>query len=703
MDSPASRKPGRPSARETALSGWKSKLSMVTSLGLLFLGLTGLYNYIGHFSTASQLSILAHALIGTLLVLPILLYIVDHVKSWWRQKMTGAMFFGYVLLLAVGISVVSGLVVAWQAIWRTKMNPTWDIVHLLTGLCVLVLVLTHVVAAARRRRPASQRDPELRRAMNQFGVRAAVSTIAAGAGLLVMASLWPTGPGSRPIPEDYTLPEYSQNFEEYRGNPFAPTFARTSDRLLVDSELLAGSESCGSSGCHSEVLAEWQPSAHRFAAMNQPFQAVQRQFALDREPAETRYCAGCHDPISLFAGAKDTSNLDLSAPGVDEGISCVGCHSISQVDQRGNADYVLTPPRKYLGENSTGLPKAIADFLIRAHPRQHLADYDRNLLRTPEFCGTCHKQFIPEALNRFGLVPGQNQYDEWKNGHWHTEDPSTDLSCRDCHMRLVFDSSDPGHGEDGDTRRSPEDKAHRHHGFIATNNFMPEVLGLEGWEEQTRLTNEWIRGETVLPEIAALWPEGPIAGLQLRAPEEVVPGGSLELRAIVVNRKAGHNFITGPLDFVRSWIHLRATDNEGNLLAEWGAIDPDTRRISDQGGTPHQIGNNRDEGTLVLESIPIDAEGNEIRRHELWKKAGGRGKRVIFPNYSDTHLFRLQVPSDAQGDITFVAELNYRRYRQEFLDLVVPELESSTGVLQPTVTQTRATQTVRIATVAPGE
>ncbi|MCP4204839.1 MAG: hypothetical protein GY769_23265, partial [bacterium] len=343
-------------------------------------------------------------------------------------------------------------------------------------------------------------------------------------GVVVVAVAWPRRQVDLPIPADYTLSSYVQEFDEYRGSPFAPTYARTESGMFVDPAVLAGSESCGTSGCHSQILAEWQPSAHRFSAMNPPFQQVQKDFAADRDPAQTRYCAGCHDPISLFAGAKDIQNLDLAAPGMQEGSSCVVCHSISSVDQRGNADYVLTPPQKYIWEGTEGLRKLASDFLIRAYPRQHLADYDRNLLRTPEFCGACHKQFIPEALNRFGLSPGQNQYDEWRKSHWHTEDPETDLSCRDCHMRLVSGSDDPGRGEAGDPRRSADDGAHRHHGSIATNVLIPAVLKLPHWQEQVKLTEEWIRGETIIPEIAHLWPAGPVVSLDLVGPDQVRAG-----------------------------------------------------------------------------------------------------------------------------------------------------------------------------------
>jgi hypothetical protein len=459
--------------------------------------------------------------------------------------------------------------------------------------------------------------------------------------------------------------------------------------------VLANSASCGTSGCHEQILDEWEPSAHRFSAMNPPFLAVQKKFAHDRSPADTRYCAGCHDPISLFAGAKDASNVSLAAPGAQEGSSCAVCHSISHVDQRGNADYVLTPPTKYFGESTTGLTKHISDFLIRAYPRQHLADYNRSVLRTPEFCGACHKQFIPEALNRFGASPAQDQYNEWRKSHWFSMgQPEKTLTCRDCHMRLVRPSSDPSAGQAGDFRHPPGDGAHRHHGFIATNLFMPAVLNLPHYREHDRLTKEWIKGETVIPEIANLWPAGPAASIELLVPKAAAPGQLLELQAVVRNRKAGHNFITGPLDLIRAWIHLRVVDARGNLLAEWGGINPVTHDILNAPGFPPAPGQVCKGDTMVLESVPLDTAGKPIVRHDLWRKAGGSGLRVVFPGYADKQNYTLRIPLTAHGPLTVTAELNFRRYRQQFLNLMVPELERQTGVYQPTVIADSSTASI---------
>ncbi len=50
-------------------------------------------------------------------------------------------------------------------------------------------------------------------------------------------------------------------------------------------------------------------------------------------------------------------------------------------------------------------------------------------------------------------------------------------------MPLV-DSTDPAAGDAADYNRSPDDRKHRSHRFIAANSMMPALLKLAGWEEQ---------------------------------------------------------------------------------------------------------------------------------------------------------------------------------------------------------------------------
>ena len=694
---PAHEDQRRLSATELSTRGWQSRLAAFVTAVLLVEGLTGLWIFLAPFSVASMVQVLVHTALGLVLLVPCLLYLWRHFVTWHRQTLTVVMVLGYALGIVVLVSLLSGLVLTWQAAFELRRSDLWALIHQVSGVASFVLLAVHVPLAWIRRRPSARNVLALAQAARSFVWRT-TGIVGTAMVCIVGLSIALAQPSSEfPVPKSYALSEYLAQTKEYGANPFAPTYARTASGNFVKAEALSRSHSCGTAGCHEEILREWEPSAHRFSAMNPPFVTVQKNFAAERSAEETRYCAGCHDPISLFAGAKDIQSQELSSPGMQEGCSCVVCHSISKVDTRGNADYELTPPKSYLWEGETGFTKWLSDFLIRAYPQQHLADYDRSLLRSAEFCAACHKQFIPEALNRFGVSPGQNQYDEWRNSHWHNEhDESKDLSCRDCHMRLVYDSQDPGRGEAGDRRRSPDDGAHRHHGTIGTNVFMPEVLKLPGWKRHVELTREWMRGETVLPEIAHAWEKGPVASVQLVTPKHATGGNEFKFRAVVTNRKVGHFFSTGPLDFIRAWLHVRVLDADGNVLGEWGNIDPKTRRIQDTPGVEHKVGNSRSEGTMVLEGMPLDESGMPLVRHELWKKAGGEGQRVIYPGYSDNQTYKLTIPRGTKGPLRLKADLCFRRYRQEFLDLVVPDMERESGVLQPTVIQDSTAREVEV-------
>ncbi len=87
---------------------------------------------------------------------------------------------------------------------------------------------------------------------------------------------------------------------------------------------------------HQEIYDEWKVSAHRYSAMDAGFQKVQSVMGEQNGPESTRYCGGCHDPSSLFAGTKNVFTEDLSSVrGYNEGVSCLVCHSIRETDLKG--------------------------------------------------------------------------------------------------------------------------------------------------------------------------------------------------------------------------------------------------------------------------------------------------------------------------------------------------------------------------------
>jgi hypothetical protein len=451
-------------------------------------------------------------------------------------------------------------------------------------------------------------------------------------------------------------PDYSFAFG--RSRPFAPSIARTSTNGAFDARSLAGSATCGSSGCHTQIYDEWKPSAHRYAAMDPIFQGIQNVMAKQNGAESTRYCGGCHDPISLFSGMKNIFVENLtSLDGYNEGISCVACHSIQKTDIRGNANYTITQPAEYLWQwSGAHTPASVArDFLIRAWPMQHNR-LSKRMYKKPEYCAACHKQFIDQEVNRVGWVQLQNQYDNWAASHWNKKgDARVTVECRECHMPLV-DSTDPASGDSTDYNRSAADHKHRSHRFLAANNLVPGLLRLDGATKHLKLTEQWLQGQIDIPEIREKWAAGPVVKLRIEAPSTAVAGRTIPVRVVLVSNKVGHDYPTGPLDMIQSWVELKATDHSGRTVFASGQ---------------RNWRNFLEPGTFLFKAEPVDQYGNLIDRHNLWEMVGVRYRRSLFPGYSDTVEYPVQVAKP--GTLCITAILHYRKIDQFLLNYVMGE------------------------------
>lgn len=371
--------------------------------------------------------------------------------------------------------------------------------------------------------------------------------------------------------------------------------------------------------------------------MDIAFQKIQLTMAQQNGPESTRYCGGCHDPISLFSGTKNIfTEMDelTSLTGYHEGVSCLACHGVQETDIKGNAHYTVSQVKRYMfeleyNESPSETTRFIRDFLIRAYPRNHVDTLSKRLFKAPEYCAACHKQFIDEEINSVGWVQLQNQYDNWRKSRWnHPDDPEKTIECRECHMPLV-DSTDPAAGDTLDYNRTGDDGKHRSHRFIASNQLMPRLLELPGWEEQVSLTEKWLKGEFEIPEIQDKWASGPAVSLELVGPESVQSGDRVSLKTVITSNKVGHDFPTGPLDIIQSWVELIVRDDEGRILYESGTVDEKGFIMP---------------GAFIFKAEPVDQQGNLIDRHNLWEMVGVRYRRALFPGFSDSAEFSFRCP-----------------------------------------------------------
>jgi hypothetical protein len=613
---------------------WTRPLLQGVSALLAFETLTGLANYLLPFSVPNQVMVLLHTVAGLLLLAPFAAYQWRHWRLYRALRFSHVMLTGYFAMVATLLLLASGVVLTVQAAAGTRISRAWDVMHLLATVALVASALPHLVTMARRagRTPAGA---PLHVASRTFTWYLVLATVALFALVPALALFY------RPVPLVNALPpDYSYVYGQ--GRPFAPSLARTASGGAYDARSLAGSASCGTGGCHDQIYQEWAVSAHRYSAMDAGFQKVQSVMGEQNGPESTRYCGGCHDPISLFSGTKNifTANLTNLA-GFKEGVSCVACHAIKETDVKGNAAYVMTQPGRYLYElaDTVGAPRLLRDFLIRAYPRYHVRSLQHKLFKSPEFCAACHKQFIDKEINKVGWVQLQNQFDNWRKSRWnHPGDPTRTIECRECHMPLTS-TDDPANGDDRDYNRTPSDGKHRSHRFLAANQWMPRVLKLPGAEEHIRLTEQWLRGEIEVPEIADKWRTGAAVPLAVRAPASARPGEPITIEAVLTNNKVGHDFPTGPLDIIQAWVEVSVTDQEGRIIFQEGQRD-----------TANFIA----PGSFMLKAEPVDQYGNLIDRHNLWEMVGVRYRRSLFPGFSDKEEFTFTCPASALTSVSDV-------------------------------------------------
>jgi hypothetical protein len=479
---------------------YRSFLTWIGTAVVVYLILSGLATNLLPFSVFVQYSIIVHTVVGLIAVVPLVAIEYYH---WKRRRGDATIGIARTALIAMAVLVLcllTGLVITGMALFGIRVAELASTIHLVSAILLGVLIVAHLAPIVRRygkTAPSPRRAPRKRFVFTGLGIIASLFLIT---GLLAGAQ--PEQQPFQAFPADYDLPhgddrpfwpsraaiadppwltdflanvavelgpEHGEAFADSLGGPetsglrertaeLVESMALDADAIarvttLVEAAIsnkketgslkpasLAGSSSCGSSGCHEAIYEEWRASAHGFAAEDELFLRVQELLIESKGVAESRACAGCHDPAALLGGVRHgpwTAGRELQ---IFEGNSCVTCHSTVETDTNGNGGYVIRSPQRYLFEDyDSGVTSILGKFLIRTYPDQHVAEYKRPLYKTSEFCAACHKQVPPpgEATSA-GLAQEQNEYDSWKNGRWyHGDDDPKTVECRECHMPLV--------------------------------------------------------------------------------------------------------------------------------------------------------------------------------------------------------------------------------------------------------------------------
>ncbi len=371
----------------------------------------------------------------------------------------------------------------------------------------------------------------------------------------------------------------------------------------------------------------------------------------------TRHCESCHTPIALFAGLLTKTSSRQEAPFTpldDEGVTCTVCHSITEARLNGTGSFTIRRPALLAKEDGTPIFGNFTDEQILADIPGHKRAVMRPLLRTPEFCATCHKVDAPPALNGYKHIRGFSAYDEWQQSGASHEVVSPyyqaeqRMDCRACHMPKIESLND----------RAAKKGVIASHRWLGANTAAPLFYGQK---KQVELTERFLRNQVINADIFTLKRETtgemtPELSTENRLRLE--PGEELTAEVVVANRKAAHSFAPEVRDLYEIWVAFEAVDDQGKVIFRSGFLQP---------------GDMLDESAHVYKAILLDELGRPITRHQIWLTNVVGYNNAIPAGRSDVVRFRFRVPHFNAGNnaLTLKAMVNYRRFTQEYTDYVL--------------------------------
>jgi tetratricopeptide (TPR) repeat protein len=588
------------------------------------------------------LMVLVHLALGLLLIPVFLVFVHGHLRRVWGRPNRYAVRAGLGLAFAGLVLIASGLMLVrfdFLVVHHPASREVAYWLHVGSPLAAAWLFVLHRLAG-----------PPLRwRPAGRWALLALL--VATGTTVLHLAQ------------RDDGAPNASAGFDP----ALTKIAASAAAGATLPPERLMRDDFCAE--CHADIAEQHAGGMHRFSSFNNPVYRFSveetRAVALQRDGdvRAARFCAGCHDPLPLYSGAFDRPDYDPDAdPAATAGITCLVCHAVTAINSpRGNADFTLADPPRYPFEDSgNALLASVGRQLIRAKPAYHKRTLLKPLHQSPEFCSTCHKVGIPEELNRYRWLRGQDHYGTFLasgvSGHrvdsfYYPERAET--GCNGCHMPFAA-SNDPA------ARLFPGQGAGVHdHRFAAANTAIPVIVGLEPREILAR--QAFLQDGVARLDLFGIKEDGRIDGM-LHAPLRpelpvLEPGRSYLLETVVRTLRIGHPLTQGTTDSNELWLDVTLRDGD-RVIGRSGKMDAD---------------GDVDPWAHFLNAYVLDRHGNRIDRRNVQDIFVALYDHQVPPGAAALVQYTFTVPPDARGPLTVEAALRYRKFDTRLMRHVTGE------------------------------
>lgn len=450
------------------------------------------------------------------------------------------------------------------------------------------------------------------------------------------------------------------DFRFGKEQPFLPSNAQIEGNDFIQPGAFPTAQYCAH--CHQDSYHQWRQSAHA-NAFREPFYVKNINLLIQQKGiAYTRHCEGCHNPIALFSGAL-TANSPVKRTFDNDGVTCMVCHSIAKLQPNlGTGSYVMGIPAVMVDEKGTPIPGEVSFGEILAHPHRHSQAVMKDFYKSPEYCGSCHKAALPKIENDYKWLRAFTTYDEWQNSAFSHQNPLTFYSkdyqtCQNCHMpRVKLTEADYG-------AKLGQMASHR---WLAGNTAIPTYYH---YADQLQQTTAFLQNNRLNVDLFALrLNNNPalIAPLGSTA-FTLAPNDVVEASVVIQNKMIGHSLIPEQRDFYEAWVQFIVKDATGQLLDDSGYLASD--------GT-------LDPRAHSFTNRMVDLNGKYLALHEVWARHSVGYDITVQSGRASVVRYQFHLPADVRGPLTITARVNYRHFRQGYLNFVLGKDHPAYPVVQ---------------------
>ena len=430
--------------------------------------------------------------------------------------------------------------------------------------------------------------------------------------------------------------------------------------------------------CHQQAYHMWRQALHS-NSFREPFYRTSVNLLNKTKGIEfSRHCDSCHNPIGVVSGAL-TQNSQVDRKFDDNGLTCMVCHSIQGLKSTsGNGGYVMGVPSVMVDESGNRIPGEVPYDEILKHSDRHSRAVMQSFYRTPEFCAACHKANLPEHLNGYKFLSAFTVFDEWQNSKFSHRNPLTFYTgdfktCQNCHMKRAPNDL-PDYGAKDGTFAS--------HSWAAGNTGVPFYYG---FDEQLDKTIKFLQaGDYLNVDIFGIKKanEEQVKGPLGSVPIHIDPNDILDAYVVIQNKNIGHSLIPEVRDLYEAWVEFIVKDPQGIDIYHSGFLKPD---------------GNLDPRAHSFTNRIVDKDGKFVDNHQVQTIHSVAYDNTIPAGRSTLVRYRFRVPAEIKGFITITAKVNYRHYRQSYINYVM----GNDHPAYPVVEITARTRTLQIGDNAP--